>query len=489
MIPSNLISVKYTQGNEFLRADTYASYQGYYYELGGKTYIGKEYNLNSVELLKAGSKQVNTLIANPSTTVYGAISGQNIQSVNIVSIQFVATQEDINRGYAMRYFVKKANESLIKETNQSTYNQIKNNPLYQSLELKYDLRSGAEDINVYEKQIPGISNFLLGQETIISEKGPRFEYYNTVQNNLPPQSTSTFDPANDKGRKAEAPNMSSIPDSYLMIVKGPFYANLVPPITGKPEVVDALSVFKKPENEGWAFVGLPAAKPLLLMMMFAKQDGLDLRVTSGFRPALSPPDRVYANLSAKDITDVQRKIYGIPQGQGITANAPSQEYLFKGWITKGKAGGFNLAEDPRGKRGGSNHSRSRAFDLNVGTKNPANTARSLDPKIYQWLIDYAWIFGFIRAVPKEEWHWEYRPEKYQFSMCSKVPNGLKEPWWDNMRLDPTPVTEKRTAEIKAALASGNIPGLPSASDILQEKLLSTPVIRSIAETLGIRTRG
>jgi hypothetical protein len=210
MIPSNLISVKYTQGNEFLRADNYNNYQGYYYELGGKTYVGKEYSFSATELLKAGSKQVNTLIANPSTTVYGVISDQNIQQVNIISTQFVATQEDINRGQAMRYFVKKANENLIKETTQTIYNQVKNNPLYQSVEIKYDLRLENENINVYENQLPGISDFLLSQETTISENGSRFEYYNTVQNNLPPQSTSTFDPANDKGRKAEAPNTSSI---------------------------------------------------------------------------------------------------------------------------------------------------------------------------------------------------------------------------------------------------------------------------------------
>jgi len=49
MVPSNLIVSKYTQGSEFIRADNYASYQGYYYELRGKTYIGKEFNINAVE--------------------------------------------------------------------------------------------------------------------------------------------------------------------------------------------------------------------------------------------------------------------------------------------------------------------------------------------------------------------------------------------------------------------------------------------------------
>lgn len=214
MIPSNLISVKYTQGNEFLRADTYVSYQGYYYELGGKTYVGKEYSFSAIELLKAGSKQVNTLITNPSTTVYGVISNQNIQEVKITSIPFVATTEDMNQGFAMRYFVKKTNENLIKEITQTVYNQVKNNPSYQSVEIKYDLILGFSKNQYiqYDKQLPGVSDFIIDQEINISSGGGEdiLKFYNTVQNNLPPQSTSTFDPANDKGRKAEAPNTSSI---------------------------------------------------------------------------------------------------------------------------------------------------------------------------------------------------------------------------------------------------------------------------------------
>jgi hypothetical protein len=189
MIPSNLISVKYTQGNEFLRADNYNGYQGYYYELRGKTYIGKEYSPFSIELLRVGSNQVNPLLTNSSTSTYGAISGQNIQSVNIMSIPFVATTEDMRKGYAMRYFVKKVNEPLIKETNQTTYNQVKNNSLYQSAEIKYDLTLSFREYSKYEQQIPGISNFIFNQEATISSLGneDRLSFYNTVENNLPAQ--------------------------------------------------------------------------------------------------------------------------------------------------------------------------------------------------------------------------------------------------------------------------------------------------------------
>jgi hypothetical protein len=61
---------------------------------------------------------------------------------------------------------------------------------------------------------------------------------------------------------------------------------------------------------------------------------------------------------------------------------------------------FNLAARP----GHSNHQDplgSQAIDI-AGAKR-ANSA------VYQWLRAHANEYGFIRTVPTENWHWEYRP--------------------------------------------------------------------------------
>ncbi len=60
----------------------------------------------------------------------------------------------------------------------------------------------------------------------------------------------------------------------------------------------------------------------------------------------------------------------------------------------------NLAAKP----GASNHQHGQAFDLNTFHKvdDPAD-------KVYQWLKRNAPQHGFVRAVSKEPWHWEYRP--------------------------------------------------------------------------------
>jgi hypothetical protein len=60
--------------------------------------------------------------------------------------------------------------------------------------------------------------------------------------------------------------------------------------------------------------------------------------------------------------------------------------------------GFNLAARP----GNSNHQSGIAVDLDVkpGDGNPN----------YEWLKREATRFGFVRTVPSEAWHWEFRPQ-------------------------------------------------------------------------------
>lgn len=70
------------------------------------------------------------------------------------------------------------------------------------------------------------------------------------------------------------------------------------------------------------------------------------------------------------------------------------------------------------KPGWSNHEDGGAYDFNVTGK----------PEVYKWLVKNALSFGFIRAVPSERWHWEYRPEvKDQFTI---VKHG--DPTWDGL---------------------------------------------------------
>jgi len=57
-------------------------------------------------------------------------------------------------------------------------------------------------------------------------------------------------------------------------------------------------------------------------------------------------------------------------------------------------GSCNLAARP----GYSNHEDGHAVDINIGSTT-----------IYNWLKSHGHDYSFVRTVPSEKWHWEYRP--------------------------------------------------------------------------------
>jgi hypothetical protein len=75
---------------------------------------------------------------------------------------------------------------------------------------------------------------------------------------------------------------------------------------------------------------------------------------------------------------------------------PEQVYLFEGWSARRP--GFARAAEP----GRSNHQDGLAYDFAI--KSYEGNPR------YDWLKAHAPAHGFVRTVPGEPWHWEYRPE-------------------------------------------------------------------------------
>jgi len=154
--PKNqVVTSKYTSGGEYVTDKEYKNYQGYYYELNNKVYVGKEFNATASILLKANSPDVNKLITNPLTSIYGAISGVKLPQNNISSIPFTGEEK-------MRYFIKKMNVNpiSIKEVNKTNFDQIKSDPLYQTLEVDFKYSMTDAELNNLDKQMPGIKAYL-----------------------------------------------------------------------------------------------------------------------------------------------------------------------------------------------------------------------------------------------------------------------------------------------------------------------------------------
>ena len=162
-VPANIIETKYTSGNEFVFSFNYKYYQGYYYELNGKTFAGKEFNVDAPELIKADSKEINPLLTNAKTLIYGSLSKIKL---NITPPSSIINKSNINSG--VRYFFKKLNTNpiLIREITKETFNQYKDNSLYQTISI--DFPEGGffgeqQSLDDAEKIMPGIKTFILSE--------------------------------------------------------------------------------------------------------------------------------------------------------------------------------------------------------------------------------------------------------------------------------------------------------------------------------------
>jgi hypothetical protein len=130
-VPKNIAKVNYTTGEKYLDSN-FSPYVGYYCEVKGKIYPGKIYTGRSKQLILASSLVKNNKVPgiafNPEDTWHShSPEGEEI--------------EDKEEEYVFRYFVKYIHTIpiYIKEVNIDTYNSIKNNPLYQTLMLKFTI--------------------------------------------------------------------------------------------------------------------------------------------------------------------------------------------------------------------------------------------------------------------------------------------------------------------------------------------------------------
>ncbi len=171
-IPKNIIvTSKYTSGKEFLIKNSYTEYKGYYYELNGKTFAGKNFDVNAPELEKITSSNLNLLLLRASTYLYGKLSNTTIpiKPDQPQSYVFNPTKEDYDNGFAIRYFYKKINISptIFKEISKDTFNEYKTNSLYQTISIRYIFGASADQnkfdpigVEQAEKEMPGIKAFL-----------------------------------------------------------------------------------------------------------------------------------------------------------------------------------------------------------------------------------------------------------------------------------------------------------------------------------------
>jgi hypothetical protein len=138
-----------------------------------------------------------------------------------------------------------------------------------------------------------------------------------------------------------------------------------------------------------------------------KNDQSKVTVTKVAREHLTDPSIYNVAPTAKDnsisipTACAFNKMWEAAKSAGVSLTISSafrtyerQQYFWNCYQTKSCNNG-NLAARP----GRSNHGMGIALDLNATSRGAAQ---------YRWLASNAQRFGFVRTVPTETWHWEYR---------------------------------------------------------------------------------
>lgn len=155
-VPANIISENlYTIGKEFVLADSYKEYQGYYYEINDKFFAGEVFDPFAPRLLKLDSSDIDPLRLDPKTSVYAGLRRTRIPTDKIPSIPL-----DIATG--TKYLAKQigSNPVRIIFTTEKAWRESKKYPGYIITSVYFEPEFGFEITNENRKAIPEIDIFL-----------------------------------------------------------------------------------------------------------------------------------------------------------------------------------------------------------------------------------------------------------------------------------------------------------------------------------------
>jgi hypothetical protein len=160
-VPKNIAKINYTTGEKYLDSN-FNPYVGYYCEVKGKIYPGKVYTGKSKQLILASSlvkdNKISGIHFNQEDTWHDDLE--------------IEDPLKLKKEYVFRYFVKYTHTVpiYIKEINIDTYNSVRNNPLYQTLMLKFTISDlggfpnngffNKEEVERADKEMFGIKLYL-----------------------------------------------------------------------------------------------------------------------------------------------------------------------------------------------------------------------------------------------------------------------------------------------------------------------------------------
>ena len=161
-VPKNIIQVgKYTSGGEFVEEKTNKPYQGYYYELNGSLYTGKEYSIDTIKIIK--KQDQNQLYNSSNTALFSLVSGITSQQLAPTLVKGNPFSDGIPHGEDLSFYSRQLNINpiIIKSIDEKTYISLQGNPLYQTTFIG-NYNSINQNADQAYSQMPGLKTFLGG---------------------------------------------------------------------------------------------------------------------------------------------------------------------------------------------------------------------------------------------------------------------------------------------------------------------------------------
>jgi hypothetical protein len=163
-VPKNITQTgKYTSGGEFVEEKTNKPYQGYYFELNGSLYTGREYSIDTIKIIK--KEDQNQLYNSSNTALFSLVSGITSQQLAVPPINSTnvnsLSDEGLRSYPSTRFYTQKINVNpiIIKEVDEKSYISVQGNPLYKTTFIG-TYNSVDQTINQAEAQMPGLKTFL-----------------------------------------------------------------------------------------------------------------------------------------------------------------------------------------------------------------------------------------------------------------------------------------------------------------------------------------
>jgi hypothetical protein len=155
-VPANIISENlYTAGKEFVYANSYKEYQGYYYEINDRFFAGREFDPKAPLLLKLDSDDIDPLRLNPQTSTYAGLKRERIPNNRIPSIPLEPTA-------GVKYLAKQNSSNPIRIifTTKTAWENSEKYPGYIFTSVNYEPEFGFEITEENKNTIPEIEVFL-----------------------------------------------------------------------------------------------------------------------------------------------------------------------------------------------------------------------------------------------------------------------------------------------------------------------------------------